>query len=56
MLRILTELDYKIQKVKKSKVLDKVPETDAISENINETKRFINKSKDNVAVISIDEI
>ena len=55
LLRLLTDLCYKIQKVKKTKVLDKIPETDAIFENINETKQFISKSCDNVAVISIDD-
>ena len=53
--RILTDLGYKIQKIKKTKVLDKVPETDAIFENINETKQFIPLSGNNVAVISIDD-
>lgn len=55
LLRLLTDLGYKIQKVKKTKVLDKIPETDAIFENINETKQFIPLSDDNVAVISIDD-
>ena len=34
LLRLLTDLGYKIQKVKKTKVLDKIPETDAIFDNI----------------------
>lgn len=55
LLRLLNELGYKIKKVKKTKVLDKIPETDAIFENINETKQFITKSSDDVAVISIDD-
>lgn len=55
LLRLLTDLDYKIQKVKKTKVLDKIPETDAIFENVNETKEFIPLSGDDVAVISIDD-
>lgn len=55
LLRLLTDLGYKIQKVKKTKVLDKIPETDAIFENINETKRFIPLSGDKVATISIDD-
>lgn len=41
LLRLLTDLDYKIQKVKKTKVLDKISETDAIFENVNEIKQFI---------------
>lgn len=55
LLRLLTDLGYKIQKVKKTKVLEKIPETDAIFENVNETKQFIPLSGDNVAVISIDD-
>mgnify|MGYP002519675252 CR=1 FL=1 len=55
LLRLLTDLDYKIQKVKKTKVLDKIPKTDAIFENVNETKQFISLSNNDVAVISIDD-
>lgn len=55
LLRILKDLGYKIQKVKKTKVLAKIPETDAIFENINETKSFAYLSSDNIAVISIDD-
>ena len=53
--RLLNDLGYKIQKVKKTKVLDKVPETNAIFENVNETKQFIPKYSDDVVVISIDD-
>ena len=52
---ILKELGYKIQKVKKTKVQAKVPKTDEIFENINETKKFIDFSRKDVAVISIDD-
>lgn len=55
LLRLLTDLDYKIQKVKKTKVLDKISETDAIFENVNETKQFIFLSNNDVAVISMDD-
>ena len=55
LLWLLNDLGYKIQKVKKTKVLDKVPETDAIFENVNETKQFISKSSSDVAVISVDD-
>ena len=53
--RILKELGYKIQKVKKTKVQAKDPKTDEIFENINATKEFIDSSKNVVAVISIDD-
>ena len=53
--KILRKLGYKIRKVKKSKVLDKIPETDAIFENINETKQFISLTDDSVAAISLDD-
>lgn len=53
--KILKKLGYKIQKVKKSKVLNKIPETDAIFENVNETKQFISLSDDSVAAISLDD-
>lgn len=55
LLKLLNDLGYKIQKVKKTKVLNKVPETDKIFENVNETKQFIPKSSDDVVVISIDD-
>ena len=55
MRKILRKLGYKIRKVKKSKVLDKIPETDAIFENINETKQFISLTDDSVAAISLDD-
>ncbi|MBP3920066.1 MAG: hypothetical protein J6D28_00705 [Bacilli bacterium] len=48
--RILKGLGYKIQKVKKTKVQEKVPETDAIFENVNETKQFTVLSKNEVAL------
>ena len=53
--RILKELNYKIRKVKKTKVLDKIPETDAIFANVNETKQFMHSSNDTIAYISIDD-
>lgn len=53
--RILKGLGYKIQKVKKTIVQNKIPETDAIFENVNETKQFIDLSGNEVAVISIDD-
>ena len=53
--RLLKKLGYKITKVKRTKVYDKIPETDAIFENVNETMKFALKSNDTVAIISIDD-
>ena len=55
LLRILTELNYKIRKVSKTKVLNKIPETDLIFDNVNKVKSFIVSSSDEVAYISIDD-
>ena len=41
--------------IKKTKVLDKTLETDAIFENVNETKQFTFLSNNDVAIISIDD-
>ncbi len=55
LLRILKDLGYKLNKVKKTKVLDKVPETDTIFENIKETKKCISLSGNEVIAISVDD-
>jgi len=46
-------MGYNLKKVQKTKPLKKIPETDAIFENLRE-KKEIAKSKDNVVLISID--
>lgn len=53
--RILKDLGYKLRRVSKTLVIDKVPETDAIFENVNETINAIKRSDDTVASISIDD-
>ena len=54
-IRIFREcLNYKITKVKKSKVLKKIPETDAIFENVNKKKEEVKMSRDNVCAFTID--
>lgn len=54
-IRIFREkLGYKITKVKKNKVLKKIPETDAIFANVNKKKEEV-KSSDNFLSYSIDD-
>lgn len=54
--RILKEkLEYKITKIKKSKVFKKIPETDAIFENVNKKLDEIENSNGCVKGISIDD-
>ena len=53
--RILKTLNRKVKKIKKTEVLDKIPKTDAIFDNINETKQSINNSNNDVSIISIDD-
>ena len=54
-IRIFREcLKYKITKVKKNKVLKKIPETDAIFENVNKKKEEVRLSLDNVSSYTID--
>ena len=54
-IRIFREcLKYKITKIKKSKVLKKIPETDAIFDNVNKKKEEVKLSLDNVSSYTID--
>lgn len=53
--RILKELGYKLRRVSKSQVLAKIPETDIIFENVNETLKAVEISDESVAAISIDD-
>ena len=55
-IRIMKQkLGYKITKVKKNKVLKKIPETDAIFENVNARKEEVKNSRDDVIAYSIDD-
>lgn len=52
---ILHEMGYKYHKIPKSKVIDKVPETDEIFENVNECLESIDINNNEIAAISIDD-
>lgn len=55
-IRIFKEkLGYKITKVKKNKVIKKIPETDAIFDNVNKKKEEVKHSGNNVVAYSIDD-
>ena len=53
--RILNDLGYKIKKVAKTEVLETIPETNIIFENIFESKLFIPYSNEKLIAISIDD-
>lgn len=53
--KVLAEMGYKYHKIPKSEVINKVPETDAIFENVNDCLEAINPTNDEIAVISIDD-
>ena len=53
--RILKEMGYKIHKIPKSKVIGKIPETDAIFENVNNEMESALKSNDETSVMYIDD-
>lgn len=52
---ILNEMGYKLHKIPKSKVIDKVPETDKIFENVNNEMESALETGDDTSVISIDD-
>lgn len=52
---LLKKRGYKLHKIPKIQVLDKIPETDAIFENVNEHLEDIKNTDDSVAAISIDD-
>lgn len=52
---ILHEMGYKYHKIPKSKVVNKVPETDAIFENVNDCLEAIDITNNEIAAISIDD-
>ena len=53
--KLLKEMGYTLHKIPKTQVLDKIPETDAIFENVNEHLEDIEYTDESVAVISIDD-
>ena len=52
---ILSEMNYKYHKIPKCEVIDKVPETDAIFENVNNYLEDVEENNDETATISIDD-
>ena len=53
--KILKDMGYKYHKIPKSEVIDKIPETDAIFENVNDHLELIDNRNEEVAFISIDD-
>lgn len=53
--RILKSMGYKLQRISKTKVLDKIPETDEIFENVNNAMESALETDKKTAVISIDD-
>lgn len=52
---LLHEMGYSLHKIPKTEVINKVPETDTIFENVNDTMEAINTEDKSTAVISIDD-
>ena len=52
---LLHKMGYKYHKIPKSKIIDKVPETDKIFENVNDCLESLDNNNDEVAAISIDD-
>ena len=53
--KILKDMGYKYHKIPKSEVVDKIPETDAIFENVNDHLESIDDGNEEVAFISTDD-
>ena len=53
--KILKDMGYKYHKIPKSEVVDKIPETDAIFENVNDHLESIDDRNEEVAFISTDD-
>ena len=53
--KLLKEMGYKLKRISKELVQDKIPETDAIFENVNNAMESAMETNDSVAVISIDD-
>lgn len=52
---ILKGMGYKYHKIPKSEIINKIPETDAIFENVNDCLEAIDINNDEIATISIDD-
>lgn len=52
---ILNSMGYKLRRISKSKVLDKIPETDKIFENVNNAMESALETGDDIAAVSIDD-
>ena len=53
--KILLEMGYVLHKIPKTEIIDKVPETDAIFENVSDVLESIDVNDKSTAVISIDD-
>ena len=53
--KVLKEMGYKYHKIPKSEIIDKIPETDEIFENVNDCLESLDKNNEEVAAISIDD-
>ena len=52
---VLNDMGYKLHRIPKSKVFDKVPETDKIFKNVNDELESALETGDDTSVISIDD-
>jgi len=53
--KILLEMGYVLHKIPKTEIVDKVPKTDAIFENVNDVLESIDVNNKSTAVISMDD-
>ena len=53
--KLLKEMGYKYHKIPKSEIINKIPETDAIFENVNDCLESLDSNNDEVAAISVDD-
>lgn len=52
---LIIEMGYKFKRISKTKVLNKIPETDIIFDNVHEELEDLNYTNDETAAISIDD-
>lgn len=53
--KLLKEMGYKYHKIPKTEIINKIPETDAIFENVNDCLESLDSNNDEVAAISVDD-